>query len=678
MFYMKTEGIFWQYNLAKYLSLFIVFLLPLLINRSLAFPYTTGKALFFVISTFSVLCLFLWGLLRDKKIKISFGIVSVSIILFSLALVLSTIFAVVPRFALFGEISGASSLLIFSGISMAFVLSSFVKEDKNFIKILAWTSVISAVFVAIGAFGGEKILPSSTGGSTLGNTSYAGAYLLINLFLALGLVLTSKNLYQKIFLVLSILTISFSPIFFNFNIFKGLVSFSEISSSPTILFGAANGSALGVGIGLISVISIFLIRSKKHVLKWAGALLLIGLFTSLWWAGQELVNPDSKINQIYTQEKNANRFVFWDIAYAGINERPIFGWGVGGYAYLFQENYDSIFFSPGYAIELWTNNPHNMIIEHFVNAGVLGLFTYVLMIGSAGITLFLVTKSEDKNKRVFSTVLFGAIFGYVVQNFFVFDTVVPLMMFYIIIGFAIGVQKEKVLELNKIWSIIFKIFISLIIFISICLIYLGGIKPWREVSSLTSNLVNGKLLSKETDNISYMGYAGDSAFWAIKTSSMISADKNSTEEKKKKVKDVLYKNIEKIEDALVADGRENFRSRWVLGQLYLKIIAIDMIVNKDLGAKSIENYKKALEINSNNPMIYSDLAQAYAFEKDYKNSQKYIRAAIALAPEYKTNYKYADQMIKGGIATKEFEKYVKDMRDRWCYENSPCMTDKWK
>lgn len=679
---MKKIEILWQYRVVFYSLSLVLFLIPLYVNTSVVFPFTTGKSFLFIGLVLFTSIFYLWGKIKEPSSILQFKINGLFLALFVIVLCVSSYFAVVPNHAFFGEFAGGGSMLVIAGVLFAALFAFTLKLNNRYILFYLRTILISSILYVLGVYGGEAVFKNSGDAGSIGNTSYAGAYLLVVFFIAIAVALISVKKWDRIFSWIAVLFIGFSPILFNTELLKSSDVLKKVIANPTVLSGPANGAVFGIAVGIVAVISLFLIRSKKKFIQFSGLVLLVGLFVSLWIAGQALVTPETRLHQWYVADKNANRFVFWDIAYAGVNDKPLFGWGMNAYAYTFQEKFDSVFFSPGHAIELWTNNPHNMIAEYAVATGYVGLIVYVFILGSTGVTLFVASRSEDRVQRVVSILMFGALVGYVVQNFFVFDTVVPMMLFFVLVGYALYLQHSYKITLGRHAGVL-KWFYGLFIFVVAFLIYISSILPIQEAKTFVRYARNSQSIigMSNPQFISNAGYAGDVSVIISKIVTYYSAKADEIAKDPiaaEQVNRVLKKVTDDMLDTIRNDGRGNFRAYWLIGQTYIKMFEFTGKKDFELLSEAKNYLQKARDINPNNPEIYYNLASTSLFEKDYKTSQTYLRAYIALAPEYKNGYQYAQKIIDGGVATKDFKEYVSFMKEKWCSAESACMNDKWK
>ncbi len=117
------------------------------------------------------------------------------------------------------------------------------------------------------------------------------------------------------------------------------------------------------------------------------------------------------------------RFAMWKMALKGFQERPFFGWGRENYSLVFNTHYDSSFDDANVS-EGWEDRAHNIFLEELVYGGIIGLFSYILLMTAA----FYVFKNNS--------VLFALLIGYVVQNLFGVDNLNEHIPFFILLAYS--------------------------------------------------------------------------------------------------------------------------------------------------------------------------------------------------------------------------------------------------
>jgi tetratricopeptide (TPR) repeat protein len=126
------------------------------------------------------------------------------------------------------------------------------------------------------------------------------------------------------------------------------------------------------------------------------------------------------------------RGIIWGMAWEGVKERPILGYGQSNFNYVFNENYDPRL----YAQEQWFDRAHNIFMDWLVAGGFLGLFAYLSIFGSAVYYLFYrpIFKKDETFDVLERGVLLGLLAGYFTHNFVVFDNIVSYIFFAVVLA----------------------------------------------------------------------------------------------------------------------------------------------------------------------------------------------------------------------------------------------------
>ncbi len=356
----------------RYARLFIYISLvsPLIIDRSLFFPFITGKALFFRLFVELGLVAAIGALVRGEisgkvLVKTLKNPVFISILAFLALTFTSAITAIHPSFALWSNFErGEGAWQILHYCLLCALLLVFFRTERDWKRLIGWqtiTSVLVALYAVaqalanamIRGYGAEKArimtdwIISPPQGSplsgSLGNPSYLGGYMLFSAFLTLYLITkTPKRGIRAIWtLALALQTI----MFFN---------------------AKTRGSFAALGIGILIMLIVWAFQTKrglKHSLSIGGAALLI-----VCGIGYLILNI--KGDALKSMEP---RFWTWGSAIAGVIEKPIVGWGTENFPIPFDKYYNQ----HHYGIESWFDRAHNAFLEYAINGGIPLLLAYL-------------------------------------------------------------------------------------------------------------------------------------------------------------------------------------------------------------------------------------------------------------------------------------------------------------
>jgi tetratricopeptide (TPR) repeat protein len=127
------------------------------------------------------------------------------------------------------------------------------------------------------------------------------------------------------------------------------------------------------------------------------------------------------------------RGIIWSMAWEGVQERPLLGYGQSNFNYVFSEYYDPRL----YAQEQWFDRSHNIFFDWLVTGGFLGLLAYLSIFAAAVYYLFIqpFRKGAPETFSVIERgILLGLLAGYFTHNIVVFDNIVSYIFFAITLG----------------------------------------------------------------------------------------------------------------------------------------------------------------------------------------------------------------------------------------------------
>lgn len=402
------------------LGVFFLVMTPLFFWRSLLYPHISTK-LFWVlgVSELTLLCL-VWFLYQHPswKPKISWPVII--FLVYVGIMTLTSIFGVYPMNSFWGDFERNVSLNVWLHLSVVLIIVlSVFRSKRSWIQLSFISTIIGLVvsFIYIFSFLHFFSNDISNGGSTLGNSSLLGSYLIFAMFFALLLFFLSIQFRVRLF---------------------GIVSFAFF---VLVLFLTdARAAMISFGGGAILFIAIILfLHAKQGWRKISGIVLFSILIITFIVLALLIFKSGSFFHKMVEQDVGGSRFIVWDIAAQSIKDRPWFGWGLGNFKFAFLQHYNPCFGNTYCGGNTLFDSAHNKILDVWVEVGLFGLIAYLLIFLAA---FFSIAKAYlKKNIDAKITALFVAVLAaYFAQNLTVFDSISSLVFFVFLYGFGISVM----------------------------------------------------------------------------------------------------------------------------------------------------------------------------------------------------------------------------------------------
>ncbi|MST04088.1 MAG: hypothetical protein EXS49_00775 [Candidatus Pacebacteria bacterium] len=624
---------------------FIVPFVPLYIAQGMFFPFITGKAFLFRFLAELMFFLWIYLVIFYKEFRPKLSPLLIAVFVFIAIISLATIFGVNPYRSFWSNFERMEGLISYLH-SFAFFLviaHSFKKTDWTiYLNAFIFSGIIQSIYAFFQSIG--KI-QSFQGGfrvdGTLGNATYVAAYLCFIICFSLLLLVYSKNKFAKIYYSLVI-----------------------AMSLLTIYFSATRGAALALFIGLLIGTSLYflLIKSKnekekllKKIFGSVAIILILGASSIYLAKDSNFVKSNQVLSRFASinLEAGKSRFLIWKMGFQGVKERPILGWGPGNFEAVFGKYYDAKM----YAQEPWFDRSHNIILDWLINAGVLGLFSYLSIFGVAIYmliknygTMSLGKKSEqdiientDREKKL-AIILISFFFVYLIQNLFVFDQLATYIGYMSILAYIQShSKKEEVSSPSSVQDMAF--YGSL--FLIICLVVSGVTFYFLNVPAIKAN-------KKLLEALSYAGIVGNdsydnktkhdilaTAFSRLKES--IQEKTLGTTEAREQLAQFTMNSVgpstylsneEKVEvynvaiaemDKNVTENILNPRQYLFLGILYSTGGLFDA---------SLDTLQKARSISPKKHQIISAIAEVYLKKGDVESAIKYLKENFNNSPDF--------------------------------------------
>lgn len=423
---------------SRYILLACVFLvpfIPLLVSDSMFFPYITGKNFAFRILVEVGLAAWVLLALYDSNYRPRFSWIAV----FGAALLLIMFFA-----DLFGEYAPKSFWSNFERMDgyvtlvhfyFYFLLLGSVLRTPKLWRYFLYTSLAVASGVAWYGLGQSLDWFQNSGSrvdSTLGNAAYMAVYMLFHIFFLAYLFVDCRSwLTRSLYGVMGLL-------------------FTYI-----LLATGTRGTFIGLAFGAtVTVVYLALFgRRYPEVRKVAfGGLALMIVVTGLFFAFKDsaFVQQNASLNRIASisiEKDLVVRTTIWGMAFEGFQERPLLGWGQGGFNYVFNKYYEPSL----YAQEQWFDRVHNIFFDWLIAGGISGFVAYFGILFSALYYLFWRPLfNQDESFTVLErAVLLGLLAGYFTHNLVVFDNIVSYIFYAVILALIHHRVSTEVPALSK-------------------------------------------------------------------------------------------------------------------------------------------------------------------------------------------------------------------------------------
>jgi O-antigen ligase len=431
--------------------LFITAFTPLIVLSNLPFPFVLGKILFFRSIVEIALALFLAYLIirvfKEDSLKSEIGNwkflkspLFIFLALLLISLIISTVFAVNPYRAFWGDLERGEGLFGFLHF-FAFLIMSIAVFDKRdwlrFFKISLAIGFISVFYAFLQYFHIQKfpflLNPNESRPlSFIGNPAFLATHMFFVAMFAIIVFYQHKSVGANI---------NQRP-----NAFWGYFSLlTVVLSAATIFITATRGAILGLAAAVFFLLLCFIFQKQSVILRKISAIIFCFLivFSGIFWftRSASLWQTVPGLNRLAkTAVFNINdystqfRLMTWQLSLKAAKEKPIFGWGPENYLMAYEKHYN-----PNYAAygESWMDRAHNKIFDIVVMQGFGGLLAYFGIFISAFFSLRRLNTSSQQ--QVYFGVFIGAgLIGYFVQNLFVMDQIISDVMFFSIIGFILA------------------------------------------------------------------------------------------------------------------------------------------------------------------------------------------------------------------------------------------------
>lgn len=443
-----------------YGGLFAVPFLTLYVANDYFFPYITGKNFAFRILVEVVFVAWIVLALADVRYRLKFSWVLVSFSVLLIVMFFANLFGENPRSSFWSNFERMDGYVTLVHVFLYVLVLGSVLTTKKLWGYFLHTILTVAFIVSLYGMSqlGDPEYGKNRIESYLGNAAYLSIYMFFHIFIAFWMLVESKvNWHRVVYGLLSVMFIF------------------------TLLETGTRGTTLGLAVGIgVMVAYIALFGSKYKELR----RLAIGLFIFLLvCVGAFILGKDSafiqenpnlaRVANINLTEDLKVRGTIWGMAWEGVKERPLLGWGQSNFNYVFNEKYKPFLFDQ----EQWFDRSHNIVMDWLVTGGFLGLIAYLSIFIACLYYLFIqpLLRKDDVTFTVLErAVLLGILVGYFTHNLVVFDNIISYIFFAVILALiharvAVTVPQIEKFKIDK--SLLNQFVAPLAVVLAIAVIY---------------------------------------------------------------------------------------------------------------------------------------------------------------------------------------------------------------
>lgn len=598
-------------------ALFLIPLTPLFVAGSFFFPFITGKAFYFRILVEIAVAAWAVLALLDKEYRPRFSLVGTAVVAFVAWMFVADAFAPNVAKAFWSNFERMEGWVLLAHLlGFFFAAGAVLRAEKKW---RAWflaslgVSVVTCVYAFFQLGGSLAIHQGSTRiDATFGNSAYFAIYLLFNVFIALWLAQTEKRAWLK----------------------WSLAALAALEGA-LIFFTETRGTILGLvsALALAAFLTAVTAGHKARRLS-AAALALIFILTGGFYLARNssFVQENHVLQRIASISLNdgATRFTIWSMAFKGVMERPLTGYGQEGFNYIFNKYYDPSL----YRQEPWFDRAHNAFIDWLTAGGIPAFLLYLALFGSAVFLLW--TRSElSRGERIALT---AALAGYAVHNLFVFDNLYSYIYFFALLALIDSqiarpfARLETAPELSAADGMAYALPVAAVS--ALALVWLVNIPGMRVASGLITALspsqsgigANLAVFQDLAKNPSFAAQEAREQMVSFAASVVRSAQ--ATDAEKQQAVSLAISEMQKQVAAYPFDAR----SRLQLSYAYRS--AGD-------GARVLEEVTAAAELSPKKEAIWIELGALAWDLGDTKAAREYFNTAYALGKEFKELAVYA-------------------------------------
>lgn len=586
------------------------------------FPYITGRNFAFRILVEIGLVLWAGLVILRKEYRPKFTPILTAILIFAAIVGIADLFGVNPGNSFWSRFERMEGYMMILHLVAYFVLLITAFRTKKDWMMLFNMFLVTSIFV--GSYGVLQILgikEAIQGGGvridgTIGNPTYLAAYLLLTTILTFILLFTASRKIWKYF-------------------YSAVIVFNTF----ILYFAASRGVTIAILVSLPIALALYFFLSKndsKEVVyrKWAlgilAAIVLMPIAFLLvknqsWVKNSDVLARFANIS--FSERTVKSRFMIWNMSWQGFKENPILGWGQENYLEVFSKYYNPAMYDQ----EPWFDRSHNIVFDWLINAGILGLISYIGIF----VSLFWTTIRHLHQKTISlkeGVVLLVAPLAYFIQNLFVFDNFNTYVLFFAMLAYVNNLDSTSVPEKEmKLTRSLLGLALGAILIAPV--IYFANVKGIIQARGIINSLIAtmdqrdalGETLKSFKNTLAIKSFGNAEALEQLGriTKILISQD-NVSPEQKMNFSQYAIGELEKY----LAEHPKDIRAQLFTGDIYQGLSNLD----QSFITKARDKFQAALALSPKKQQILFALTNNYLFNNEIEKAAEIAEVAVAVFP----------------------------------------------
>lgn len=598
-----------------YLALFA----PLVVHPAFFFPFVVPKTVFFWIFTEIIVAAWLLLAIPNRQFRPTWNPISIALGAFLFVTIFTSFSGVNTERSFWSTFERMAGTVNWIHLGLFFlVLVSVFKTVAEWRKLLTASFIASCVVALLFLVDrlGIAVIPFETrNGATIGNSSFMAAYLLFNVFFGIWLLLKTKGEWQKIFYGVGLGTLIFS------------MMISTAYGALTSMFG---------GFFILLIVWLFFAARFRYARLIAIALFFLGIFAFSFIAYGTLNQNKAIVSKLPYYFSDAGtigaRRVVWEMAWQGIKERPILGWGPENFNVVFTKYFNPCLVLSRCGSEVWFDKTHNALLDQLIHSGIVGLIAYLAIFAAIFTTLFRIALRFHE-EWLMPGVIIAGLASYFVQNLLVFDMPSSYLMLALTLAFAGGMTNisSSAVEVKSTRTGLVDPSSFTIVAVGLLFVYFVfsfGFQSfqaanWGIAINRSSMPLDKKIeLYKKSLAITRLGNRQTPEFF---TNNLVSWVQDNQDLPEGFVREAI-----EIMSNILARNPIDFRHHLILGNLYNAARRYDPeYIN---GAEEV--LLRAVELSPKNQQGLSSLSQTYLYKGDYEKAITLLERSRDLEPRF--------------------------------------------